>query len=51
MDVGSRSQFNRKQRSASFIFALQTDHLHNKRPGNERAISGQAGLAPAGAAT
>jgi hypothetical protein len=51
MDVGSRSQFNRKQRSASFIFALQTDHLHHKRPGNERAISGQAGLAPAGAAT
>ena len=51
MDVGSRSQFNRKQRSASFIFALQTDHLHNKRPGNERAISGQAGLAPAGTAT
>lgn len=51
MDVGSRSQFDRKQRSASFIFALQTDHLHNKRPGNERAISGQAGLAPAGEAT
>ncbi len=51
MDVGSRLQFDRKQRSASFIFALQTDHLHNKRPGNERAISGQAGLAPAGAAT
>ncbi len=51
MDVSSHSQFDRKQRSASFIFALQTGDLNNKRPGNERAISGQAGLAPAGTAT
>ncbi|MNX81264.1 hypothetical protein D3C86_1129470 [compost metagenome] len=51
MDVSSHSQFDRKQRSASFVRALQTGDLNHKRPGNERAISGQAGLAPAGAAT
>lgn len=51
MDVGSRSQFDRKRRSARFTPALQTGHLTNKRPGNERAISGQPGLAPAGTAT
>ncbi len=51
MDVSSHSQFDRKQRSACVILALQTGDLNKKRPGNERAISGQAGLAPAGTAT
>jgi hypothetical protein len=51
MDVGSHSQFERKRRSAYFIVAFQTGHLNNQRIGNERAISGQAGLALAGTAT
>jgi hypothetical protein len=51
MDVGSHSQFDRKQRSACVILAVQTGHLNNKRPGNERTLSGQAGLAPTGTAT
>lgn len=51
MDVSSNSQFDRKRRSARFILPFQTGHLNNKRPGNERAISGQTGLAPAGTTT